>query len=82
MAAIFGLGIPIGLLVLFATVAMPIWAFIDAASRPAGAFYAAGSNKTVWILVLVVTFFLGFGFFLSAFYLISVRRRVRQQMGR
>jgi UPF0716 family protein affecting phage T7 exclusion len=45
------------------------------------AFYAAGSNKTAWVIVLLVaTFVLGIGLFLAAFYLISVRRKVRQQM--
>jgi hypothetical protein len=82
MAAIFGLGIPFGLLLLFGSVVMPLWAFFDALSRPATAFYAAGSNKTAWVMVIVVTFFLGFGFFLSAYYLIGVRRKVRQAMVR
>lgn len=62
-------------------IALPLWAIIDALSRPAVAFYAAGSNKTAWVLVLLVaTFVLGIGLFLAAFYLISVRRKVRQHM--
>ena len=51
-----------------------------ALSRPAVAFYAAGSNKVAWVIVLVVaTFFFGIGFLLDAFYLVSIRRKVREQ---
>lgn len=65
---------------LLATV-IPLWAVVDALTRPAVAFYAAGSNKTAWVIVLLIaTFVLGIGLFLAAYYLIGVRRRVRQQM--
>jgi hypothetical protein len=38
-------------------------------------------NKTAWIIVLLVfTFVLGIGLFLAAFYLVSVRAKVQQQM--
>jgi hypothetical protein len=63
------------------TMVVPLWAVIDALARPAVAFYAAGSNKTAWVIVLLVaTFVLGIGLFLAAYYLIAVRRKVRQQM--
>jgi hypothetical protein len=63
------------------TMVVPLWAVIDALTRPAVAFYAAGSNKTAWVIVLLVaTFVLGIGLFLAAYYLIAVRRKVRQQM--
>jgi uncharacterized membrane-anchored protein len=63
------------------TMVIPLWAVIDALARPAVAFYAAGSNKTAWVIVLLVaTFVLGIGLFLAAYYLIAVRRKVRQQM--
>jgi uncharacterized membrane-anchored protein len=63
------------------TMVIPLWAVIDALTRPAVAFYAAGSNKTAWVIVLLVaTFVLGIGLFLAAYYLIAVRRKVRQQM--
>ena len=63
------------------TMLIPLWAVIDALTRPAVAFYAAGSNKTAWVIVLLVaTFVLGIGLFLAAYYLIAVRRKVRQQM--
>ena len=77
LADVFGLDLLIVLVVL----ALPLWAFIDAISRPAVAFYAAGSNKTAWVIVLLVaTFVLGVGLFLAAYYLLGVRRKVRQQM--
>jgi hypothetical protein len=79
IAEISGSGSFILLPVLFLTAGIPLWAVVDAVSRPASAFYDAGSNKTAWIIVLIVTLFLGFGFFLGSFYLISVRRKVRLQ---
>ena len=77
LADIFGPAVPLVLLLGFA---LPLWAIVDALSRPAVAFYAAGSNKTAWITVLLVfTFVLGIGPFLAAFYLVSVKRKVQQQ---
>ena len=74
---VFGLAFPIVLLGL----ALPLWAIVDALSRPAVAFYAAGSNKVAWVIVLLVfTFVLGIGLLLATFYLVSVRRKVQQQM--
>jgi hypothetical protein len=66
----------------FLSVVIPIWAIVDALSRPAVAFYGAGSNKTAWVMVLVVTTFLGLGLLLGAYYLLAVRGAVRRQMGR
>jgi hypothetical protein len=75
------IGGPNVLVIALITMAVPLWAVIDALSRPAVAFYAAGSNKTAWVVVLVVaTFVFGMGLFLAAYYLIGVRRKVRQQM--
>jgi hypothetical protein len=76
LADVFGPDLVIVLVVL----AVPLWAIVDAISRPAVAFYAAGSNKTAWVIVLLVaTFVLGIGLFLAAYYLFVVRRKVRQQ---
>jgi hypothetical protein len=78
LADVFG---PDLLIVVIMGMAIPIWAIIDALSRPAVAFYGAGTNKTAWVIVLLVaTFVLGVGLFLGLFYLISVRRKVRHQM--
>ena len=71
----------IALLVLFLGIGVPLWAVIDAANRPAVAFYGAGSNKTAWIAVIVVAFFLGIGLLLGGFYLLFTRPKVRRQMG-
>jgi Na+-transporting NADH:ubiquinone oxidoreductase subunit NqrE len=78
LANVFGPALPIMVLL---GIALPLWAVVDAMSRPAVAFSAARSNKTAWIVVLLVfTFILGIGLFLAAFYLVSVRRKVQQQM--
>ena len=78
LATVFGPAIPIVVLMGFA---IPLWSIIDALSRPAAAFYGAGSNKTAWVIVLLVfTFVLGIGLFLAAFYLVTVRRKVQQQI--
>ena len=78
LANVFGPALPIVVLLGFA---LPLWAILDAISRPAFAFYAAGSNKTAWIIVLLVfTFVLGIGLFLAGFYFVSVRGKVQQQM--
>lgn len=81
LAAVFGSDMLIVALVVGGGIVVPLWAIFDALSRPAGAFSAAGSHKTAWVIVLLVmTFVLGIGLFLGAFYLLSVRPRVRQQM--
>jgi hypothetical protein len=77
----FGPDLLIVLVIMFLGVGVPLWAVVDAASRPAVAFYGAGSNKTAWVAVIVVAFFFGVGLFLGAFYLLSTRPKVRRQMG-
>ncbi len=76
----FGPDLLITLVVLFFALVIPVWAIVDAASRPAVAFYGAGSNKTAWVVVLVVAFLVGVGFLLGGFYLLSTRRKVRRQL--
>lgn len=71
----------IALLVLFLGIGVPLWAVIDAANRPAAAFYGAGSHKTAWIAVIVVAFFLGIGLLLGGFYLLFTRPKVRRETG-
>jgi hypothetical protein len=70
----------IALVVLCLTLGVPIWAVVDAGSRPAAAFFATCSNKTVWIVVVVVAFVLGIGFLLGGYYLLFTRPKVRRQM--
>ena len=80
LAAVFGADLLIVLVVLLCGLVVPIWAVVDAAQRPAGAFYGAGSNKTAWIAVIAVAWFFGLGFFLGGFYLLFTRPKVRRQM--
>jgi hypothetical protein len=78
LTTVFGPTIPI---VVFMGFALSLWAIVDALSRPAVAFYAAGSNKTAWVIVLLAfTFFLGMGLFVAAFYLVRVRWEIQQPM--
>ena len=83
LAEVFGADIFIVLFAVFCGLVVPIWAIVDAASRPAVAFYGAGSNKTAWIAVVAVALIFGFGFFLGGFYLLATRRKVHryQQVG-
>jgi hypothetical protein len=75
-----------GDLLLFITLgglALSIWAIVDAASRPSGAFVAAGSSKSLWIILVVLgTFFTSvIGTVLAIIYLARIRPRVRAISG-
>ena len=77
-----------------AAFAVEAWAFIDAITRPAPAFLAAGKlTKTKWLLILGVAFVLGLygaayvgvtnflsviAFVAAAIYLSDVRPKVRE----
>ena len=76
---IFGLS---GLIIFLVFLVLPIWALVDASSRPAGAFAAAGSSKGMWIaLIVVFTLLTGIvGVVLSIVYLATIRRRVKASM--
>jgi hypothetical protein len=80
MAAIFGPDLLIVVIVVFCGVADPIWAIVDAANRLAIRLLRAGSHKTAWIVVIVVAWLVGLGFFLGGFYLLFTRPKVRRQM--
>lgn len=69
----------VAVLVLAVTLGLPLWAIVDVLGRPAVALYAAGSNKTAWVLVLVVSLVFGIGFLFGGYYLLAVRRKVEQQ---
>ena len=73
---IFGLS---GLIILLVFMVLPIWALVDAISRPTGAFAAAGSSKGMWIALIVVFSLLTgiVGVVLSIVYLALIRPRVR-----
>lgn len=80
LAAVFGADLLIVLVLLVCGIAVPVWAVVDAATRPAAAFSGAGSNKTTWIIAIVVAWFFGLGFFLGGFYLLFTRPKVRRRM--
>lgn len=58
--------------VVFAFVAfLPLYCILDAASRPSATFRAAGSNKTLWVVLLI-----WLNLFAAVVYLSSVRPRL------
>jgi hypothetical protein len=79
LSEVFGLDLLFLLFVLVVGLVMPIWAIVDAASRPSGAFSAAGSSKTMWIVLIVVGWLVTglIGIILAVVYLVSIRPRVR-----
>jgi len=80
---IFGPDIFVVLIVAVAGLLVPIWAIADAASRPSGAFVAAGSSKALWITLIVVFWLVTgvVGFVLACVYLASIRPRVKAISG-
>jgi hypothetical protein len=60
------------LLVILLVIALPIWAVLDAAIRPNGAWQAAEQSKVVWVLVILFMPLLG-----SILYFAAIRPRVR-----
>ena len=80
---IFGPNVFIVLIVAAAGLLVPIWAIADAASRPTGAFVAAGSSKALWITLIVVFWLVTgvVGFVLACVYLVSIRPRVKAISG-
>ena len=80
---IFGPDIFVVLIVAVAGLLVPIWAIADAASRPTGAFVAAGSSKALWITLIVVFWLVTgvVGFVLACVYLAAIRPRVKAISG-
>jgi len=67
-------------IVIFAVgLVIPVWAIVDAASRPSGAFAAAGSSKPMWIVLIVIGWLVTglIGIVLAVVYLALIRPRVR-----
>jgi hypothetical protein len=67
-----GLSELILLLVILLVAALPIWAVLDAAIRPDGAWLAARQNKLVWVLVILFMPLVG-----SVLYFAAIRPKVR-----
>ncbi len=61
-------------------IGIPLWAIIDAARRPANSFQQIGSDKTRWIVILVVlSVFLNLGGVVASIvYLASARPRLQK----
>jgi hypothetical protein len=78
LAEVFGADGLIVLVVVFIGFGVPLWAVIDAASRPSAAFAAARSSKALWISLIAVFWFLTgiIGIVLAAVYLGAIRPRV------
>lgn len=66
------LGVPLFAVAVFAVVVVPIWAVIDAATTPDGAWRAADQNKILWIVLIVVLWAIG-----GAAYLVAIRPKLR-----
>ena len=78
LAEIFGPDLLVVCFVAIAFFVVPVWAVVDAATKPSQAFAAAGSSKTTWILLVVLfTLLLGVvGFGLAVIYLAVIRPKV------
>ena len=79
---IFGVDGLILVVVALVGLVVPIWAVVDAISRPGAAFTAAGSSKGMWLaLILAFWIFTGvIGLVLAVVYLASIRPRVAAVM--
>ena len=56
---------------------LPIWAIVDAVSRPDAVWAATGQNKTLWIvLIVVLTVLCGVGWIVALVYLLSIRPKL------
>jgi hypothetical protein len=64
---------------LLACLVLPIWAIVDAVVRTESAWAAAGQNKTLWVVLLVVCTFVvaPLGLVLAIVYLASIRPKLR-----
>ena len=80
LGSIFGLS---GVLIVLVGLVLPAGALVDAVSRPTGAFQAAGSNKAMWISLIVAGWLFGLilGVVAAVVYLGSIRPRVRAITG-
>jgi hypothetical protein len=79
LGAVFGLDFLFVIVLFVVGLVIPVWAIVDAASRPSGAFAAAGSSKTLWIVLIVIGWLVTglIGIVLAVVYLASIRPRVR-----
>ncbi len=57
-------------------VALPVWAVVDAISRPNRHWDAVGRSKRSWVLALAATAPFGIGFAVAIFYMVRIRPRL------
>ena len=79
LGEVFGLDILVVIVLFVVGLVIPVWAIVDAASRPSGAFAAAGSSKPMWVILMVIGWLVTgvIGVVLAIVYLASIRPRVR-----
>jgi Na+-transporting NADH:ubiquinone oxidoreductase subunit NqrE len=59
------------------SLALPIWAIVDAAGRPDAVWTAAGQNKVLWIvLIAALTVTCGAGWIVAIVYLAAIRPKL------
>jgi hypothetical protein len=76
--------VTLGGIAVFIALLFNLWALIDLLRRPSWAFEAAHVSRTLWILLLVLSWICGIGTLVSIWYLLIVSSKVRnqQQLGR
>jgi hypothetical protein len=77
---VLNVGVPelVIIAVVLVSIAVPLWALVDASGRPEAAFRAAGQNKTLWIVLSAVGLVVpGLGPVLPVVYLLAIRPQVR-----
>jgi hypothetical protein len=65
--------------VAFFTVVIPLWAVIDIIRRPRAQWEAAGRNRQLWLIAMIVSIFVFFGgIFTGLWYLLRVQPHLRE----
>jgi len=82
LADVFGPAVVVAFLAVLVGLGLPLWAVIDAASRPTAAFTPARSSKGMWIALIAVFWFLTgiVGLVLAVVYLAAIRPRLAAVM--
>jgi hypothetical protein len=82
MAQVFGGPGLLLMVVPLAVLGIQVWALVDAAMRPDAVWKAAGSSKTLWVVLLAVGLVLSIiGLVLAIVYLAGVRGRLKAAPG-
>jgi hypothetical protein len=57
-------------------IALPVWAVVDAISRPSRHWEAIGMSKRSWVLAMAATALFGIGFAVALYYMARVRPKL------